>query len=158
MNDDATATADNATATAETAELTPTPYPPYTESNPPSGQDFSGTAQSVITQAQMASQVNSQDQPTELESTFQPGQTIYMAYHWANIGYAGYVYTIWYFNGQEVDTNRSDYLSTSYRYYDGYISDSFTEDGQGGVEVYMCQKSDCSDRQLAWMRPFSVSG
>lgn len=158
MNGDATATADNATATADTAQLTPTPYPPYTESNPPSGQDFSGTAQEIITRAQMASEMNSQDQPTELQSTFEPFQTIYLAYHWANIGYSGYVYTVWYFNGQQESTGTSDYINTDYRYYDGYISTDFSNDGQGAVEVYYCQKSDCSDRQLAWMRPFSVAG
>lgn len=159
-NANATAAAndDNATATADTISLTPTPYPPYTESNPPSGQDFSGTAQEIITKAQMASDVDSNDQPTELQSTFQPDQTIYLTYHWANIGYSGYVYTIWYFNGQQDSTGTSDYIGTAYSYYDGYISTNFADDGQGAVEVYYCHQSDCSDRQLAWMRPFSVSG
>src|SRR5581483_8896631 len=158
-NTNATATAkdDNATATADTAQLTPTPYPPYNESNPPSGVDFSGTAQHVITYAQMASQLNSKYQPTELQSAFQTGQKVYLAYHWTNIGYAGYVYMIWYFNGNNLGGVKSDHISTNYSYYDGYSSDSFEEPGQGAIEVYWCGQSSCSDRQLAWVRPFSVT-
>ncbi len=161
ISDDANATAtaidDNATATADTAQLTPTPYPPYNESNPPSGVDFSGTAQHIITYAQMASQVNSRYQPTELQSAFQIGQKVYLAYHWANIGYSGYIYMIWYFNGENIGSVKSDYISTRYSYYDGYSSDSFNEPGQGAIEVYWCGQSSCSDRQLAWVRPFSVT-
>ena len=154
-SDDATATASDATTTAL---LTPTPYPPYTESNPPSGTTFSGTAQQVVASAQLAGQLNDKYQPTELQSVFQPGQTIYLAYHWNNPGYGGYVYTIWYFDGQQVTTGISNALSVNYQYYDGYISYSLSQDGQGAVEVYLCGKSDCSDRQLAWVRPFTISG
>jgi len=164
--DDANATAtsaeDNATATADagtaTAQLTPTPYPPYNESKPPSGVDFSGLAQQIVPTAQMASQLNSQYEPTELQSVFPPGQKMYIAYHWVNVGYSGYVYTIWYFNGQEVTHYRSSYISTAYSYYNGYVSYSIFQDGQGAVEVYWCSKSDCSDRLLAWVRPFTISG
>lgn len=162
MNDDANATAtaidDNATATVDTAQLTPTPYPPYTESSPPSRQEFSGAAQEIIPTAQMASQLNSKYQPTELESVFPPGQTMYLAYHWVNVGNAGYIYTIWYFNGQQITQGRSDYISTNYAYYNGYVSYSINEDGQGAVEVYWCSQSDCNNRQLAWVRPFTISG
>jgi len=161
INDDTNATAtaidDNATATASTAALTPTPYPPYNESNPPSGVNFSGTAQHIITYAQMASQLNSHYQPTELQSVFQTGQKVYLAYHWANIGYSGYVYMIWYYNGRSIGSVRSDFISTNYSSYDGYSTDSFEEPGQGAIEVYWCAKSDCSDRLLAWVRPFSVT-
>jgi|GEM_PF-4161792 len=155
---DATASADDATATAEIQELTPTPYPAYTESDPPSGDTFSGTAQQIIASAQLASDVNSKDQPTELESVYQPDQTIYLAYHWNNIGYSGYVYTIWYFNGQEETSDISDYMGTNYSSYDGYISYSLSDDGQGAVEVYWCKSSNCDDRELAWVRPFTISG
>ena len=154
----ATASADDATATAETQDLTPTPYPPYTESDPPSGDTFSGTAQQIIASAQLASDVNDKDQPTELESVYQPDQTIYLAYHWNNVGYSGYVYTIWYFNGQEETSGTSDYISANYSSYDGYISYSLPDDGQGAVEVYWCKSSDCSDSELAWVRPFTISG
>lgn len=152
---DATATASDATTTAL---LTPTPYPPYTESNPPSGATFSGAAQQAVASAQLASQLNDKDQPTELQSIFQPGQTIYLAYHWNNPGYGGYIYTIWYFDGQQVTTGTSSALSANYQYYDGYISYSLSQDGQGAVEVYWCRQSDCGDRQLAWVRPFGISG
>jgi hypothetical protein len=154
----ATAIADNATATATTAQLTPTPYPPYTESNPPSGVDFSGTAQHIITYAQMASQLNSHYQPAELQSAFHVGQKVYLAYHWTNAGYAGYIDMIWYFNGSSIGSLRSDLISTRYSYYDGYSAYTFTEPGQGAVEVYWCGTSSCSNRQLAWVRPFSVTG
>lgn len=157
---DATASAidDAATATAVTMQLTPTPYPSYTESNPPSGVDFSGTAQHIVTYAQMASQLNSHYQPTELQSHFRVAQRVYLAYHWINTAYAGYVDMIWYFNGSPVGHLRSDFISTRYSYYDGYSAYTFTGPGQGAVEVYWCATSGCSDRQLAWVRPFSVIG
>lgn len=149
-------TGDNATSTAITNSLTPTPYPPYTESNPPSGSTFSGNAQQIIANAQLASQVNSDNQPTELQSNFTTGQEVYMAYQWTQ-GYHGYVYTLWYFNGQMEDnlTARSDLITNTMRGY-GYMGSTFFHTGQGAVEVYYCGQSDCSDRQLAWVRPFSV--
>lgn len=158
VNATATAINNNATATVATTQLTPTPYPPYTESNPPSGATFSGTAQRIVTYAQMASQLNSHYQPTELQSIFQVGQKVYLAYHWTNIGYSGYVDMVWYFNGRSIGSLRSDVISTNYGYYDGYSAYTFVEPGQGAVEVYWCSTASCSNRQLAWMRPFSVSG
>ena len=150
------ATSDNATSTAITNSLTPTPYPPYTESNPPSGATFSGDAQQIIANTQLASQVDSNNQPTELQSNFNTGQEVYMVYQWIQ-GHHGYVYTLWYFNGQREDnlTNRSDLINNNMRGY-GYMGSTFNSPGQGAVEVYYCTQSDCSDRQLAWVRPFSV--
>ena len=159
-NDNATGTADtgssNATSTAITTSLTPTPYPPYTESNPPSGSTFSGSAQQVIANAQLASQVDSKNQPTELQSNFNVGQQVDIVYQWTQ-GYHGYAYTLWYFNGQREDnlTSQSKFISnTAYGY--GYMASTFDSAGQGAIEVYYCGQSDCSDRQLAWVRPFSI--
>lgn len=162
LNDDATTTADNATATADsatsTAMLTPTPYPPYTESNPPSGGNFSEYAQQVIASAQTAGSVDSQNRPNTLQSKFNSGDEVYLSYKWTQ-GYSGYVYTLWYFNGRlESDlTSRSKYIYT-YNYGYGYMGATFYDSGQGAIEVYWCGKSDCSDRRLAWVRPFSVGG
>lgn len=152
-NISASATAFEATYTTS---LTPTPYPAYTESNPPSGSTFSGVAQDIITNAQMASEYNSKYQATELQSTFKVGQKIYLAYHWQNSGYSGYVATIWYFNGQSSKLVHSDLISTNYSSYNGIFSNSMSRPGQGAVEVYWCEKPDCQKTWLAWVRPFSV--
>lgn len=144
----------DAQATQETVQLTPTPYPPYTESNSPSGSTFEGNAQQVILNAQTASEVDSKNEPTELQSIFNPGDKIYLAYEWAQ-GHAGYAYTIWYFNGEQVSDSKSDYIASN-KYGYGYMSDSFDQEGQGAIEIYLCGKSSCSDRQLAWVRPFTI--
>jgi hypothetical protein len=156
-NATSTAAAVNATANAPTP--TPTPYPPYSESVSPSGNTFNGDAQSIITNTQVASAINSSDQATTLQSTFNTGETIYMAYH-ANLvasngtSWSGTVKIIWYFNGQTGDSRSSDYMDgTKYTSYDGYFSLSYSQPGQGAAEIYFCQTSTC---WLAWVRPFKV--
>ncbi|MEO6888734.1 MAG: hypothetical protein ABI456_06085 [Ktedonobacteraceae bacterium] len=155
MNDDATSTAQNATYTTM---LTPTPYPPYTESNPPSGATFYEAAQQVIPSAQLASTVDNQHRPTELQSTFRGGQTIYLVYKWAQ-GNTGYVQTRWYFNGEMKHTLISKLVSQYATGY-GYMSTgfySYGNTGQGAVEVFWCQDAGCNHGGLAWVRPFSVT-
>lgn len=150
----ASATASQATFTTS---LTPTPYPPYTESNPPSGMNFSGTAQQIITSAQMASAYNSSTyEPTELQSTFRAGEKMYLAFHWQNAGYAGYVAVIWYLNGRSSNLVHTNWLGSNYSYYNGIFPNAMSSQGQGAVEVYWCEKPDCQKRWLAWVRPFSV--
>lgn len=150
---------DNATSTAYAVSLTPTPYPPYTESNSPSGATFSGRAQQVIANAQLADNVDSHNQPTSLESTFNNDQTIYLVYNWAR-GNTGYVQTRWYLNGELKDTSLSNYINQNANGY-GYFSDSFFVSngavGQGAVEVFWCQDADCTHGGLAWVRPFSIN-
>jgi hypothetical protein len=155
MNDDATATADDATYTAQ---LTPTPYPPYTESQSPSGATFSEAAQQVIPNAQLASAVDSSYRPTELQSTFRSGQEIYLVYKWA-AGNTGYVQTRWYLNGERKDTNMSKYINqNAYGY--GYMGETFyitDNTSQGTIEVFWCQDAACAHGGFAWARPFSVT-
>jgi cytoskeletal protein RodZ len=156
MTDDATATADDATYTAA---LTPTPYPPYTESQSPSGADFSEAAQQVIPNAQLASAVDSSShRPTELQSTFQSGQTIYLVYKWAQ-GNTGYVQTRWFYNGESKGEVMSKYIGQYAAGY-GYMTGNFYaygNTGQGTIEVFWCQDSGCNHGGLAWVRPFSVA-
>jgi hypothetical protein len=155
MNDDATTTADDATYTTE---LTPTPYPPYTESQSPSGATFSEPAQQIVPTAQLASAVDSSTyRPTELQSTFQSGQAIYLVYNWA-MGNTGYVQTRWYLNGEMKGTNMSKYIGQSTYGY-GYMGETFyisDTTNQGTVEVFWCQDDACAHGGLAWARPFSV--
>ena len=161
--DDATSTAfsanEDATSTAYSNSLTPTPYPPYTESNPPSGANFSEQAQQIISNAQLADNVDSQHRPTSLESAFNSGQTIYLVYKWTQ-GFTGYVQTRWYFNGSLTNTTTSDYINQNDAGY-GYFTNNFDASngavGQGAVEVFWCQDSGCTHGGLAWVRPFSVN-
>ncbi|HEX7734195.1 MAG TPA: hypothetical protein VF458_05020 [Ktedonobacteraceae bacterium] len=158
LDNHATATADGATATAYSAQLTPTPYPPYTESNSPSGATFSEAAQQVIPTAQLAGEVDSQNRPVTLQSTFRSDKTIYLSYKWAQ-GNTGYVQTRWYVNGAMKHKSMSKYIN-QYAYGYGYFSDGFsTYDTtlQGTIEVFWCQDSACTHGGLAWARPFSVT-
>ncbi|MBO0793758.1 MAG: hypothetical protein J2P36_22795, partial [Ktedonobacteraceae bacterium] len=148
---DATSTALQATTQAE---LTPTPFPPYSESHPPSGSDFSGTAQSILTNAQMASAVYSDNQPKTLTSTFSPYQTIYLSYK-LTPGNTGYAFPKWYQNGDSGKWGKGVALSGRSGY--GYFSATYYGKSQGAVELYWCTKSDCSDGQLAWVRTFEVT-
>lgn len=155
LNIDATSTADDATVSAE---LTPTPFPPYTESYSPSGADFSEAAQEVITSAQLASEVDDSNRPTELQSTFRSGQTIYLVYNWAQ-GNTGYVQTRWYFNGESKGEGMSKYIGQNAAGY-GYSTGTFYANGntgQGTIEVFWCQDADCTHGGLSWIRPFSVT-
>ena len=155
MNNNATAAAGNATFSAQ---LTPTPYPPYTESDSPSKATFSGAAQQVIPSAQLAGSVDSSHQPVTLQSKFRSGDTIYLSYKWAQ-GNTGYVQTRWYVNGEMKDEIMSNYL-TQYSNGYGYHAKSFSTYGatlQGTVEVFWCQDSACTHGGLAWARPFSVT-
>ncbi|WP_201394161.1 hypothetical protein [Ktedonobacter sp. SOSP1-52] len=156
--DDATATAGNATATAYAVQLTPTPYPPYTESESPSGATFSEAAQQVIPTAQLANEIDSQQRPITLQSKFQSGQTIYLSYKWAQ-GNTGYVQTRWYVNGEMKDEVMSKYINEYANGY-GYFSESLSPYDvtfQGTVEVFWCQDANCTHGGLAWARPFSVT-
>lgn len=164
QNVQATATANtdeannNATATAYAVALTPTPYPPYTESYSPSGATFSGAAQQVISSAQLASAVDNQNRPTELQSTFQGGQTIYLVYQWTR-GYTGYVQTRWYVDGKDELNYTSGYTNQYAEGY-GYISNTVFSYGtveQGTIEVFWCQDKECTRGGLAWVRPFTVA-
>jgi flagellar basal body-associated protein FliL len=155
INIDETATADDATASAE---LTPTPFPPYTESYSPSGANFSEAAQEVITNAQLASEVDSSNRPSELQSTFQSGQTIYLVYKWAQ-GNTGYVQTRWYYNGESKGEAMSKYIGSNAVGY-GYMTGTFYaygNTGQGTIEVFWCQDAACTHGGLSWIRPFSVT-
>lgn len=158
LNDDATSTADAATSTAYSVQLTPTPYPPYTESQSPSGASFSEAAQQVIPAAQLADQVDSQNRPVTLQSKFNSGQTIYLSYKWAQ-GNTGYVQTRWYLNGEMKHKGMSKYIgANAYGY--GYFSEGFyvyDSLAQGTVEVFWCQDAACQHGGLAWARPFSVN-
>lgn len=164
QNTQATATSNaddastNATATSFAVALTPTPYPPYTESDSPSGANFSEAAQQVISSAQLASAVDNKNRPTELQSTFQSGQTIYLVYSWTR-GYTGYVQTRWYVDGKDELNYTSDYTNQYATGY-GYMSDSFISYGnveQGTIEVFWCQDKACTRGGLAWARPFTIT-
>jgi hypothetical protein len=136
-----------------TTKLTPTPYP-YTDSNPPSHSTFSGLAQSILTNAQLASAVNSDYQPTQVSSTFSPNQTIYLTFT-VQGGRAGYFYPIWYFNGKSGYPGKVGTIAQG-AHGPAYVSISYSGPATAAVELYWCAKSDCSDRLLAWVRSFKV--
>jgi hypothetical protein len=131
------------------AYLTPTPF---SESRPPSGLNFSGTAQSIITNPQMASEVYSDYQAKTITSTFKPYQKIYLAYT-LSTGHTGYIGALWYGGTSKT---WSDLVNIQNRSGYGDFSISYTGPVQGAVELYWCEKTDCSDRELAWVRTFQV--
>jgi hypothetical protein len=129
--------------------LTPTPF---SESQPPSGLNFSGTAQSIITNPQIASAVYDDYQAKTITSTFKPNQRVYLAFK-LSAGYTGYIGALWYGG---TSPKWSDLLDIQDHYGYGDFSIIYTGPVQGAVELYWCQKNDCSDRELAWVRTFQV--
>jgi hypothetical protein len=146
INSSGTSTAIESTSTAR---LSPTPF---SESQPPSGLNFSGTAQSIITNPQIASAIYDDNQPKTITSTFKPTQRIYVAFT-LSAGHSGYIGALWY-GGTSPDW--SDLLNIENHSGYGYFSIMYTGAVQGAVELYWCQKADCSDRELAWVRTFQV--
>jgi hypothetical protein len=167
----ANATADanaNANATAY-AQETAAAACGYSDSNSPSGYTFNGTTQTILTSAQLASQVYGDYQAETLTSSFTYGQTIYLSYRMvANQGsvyYKGYIRTIWHWDCQSQTTSSyTSYIDGSqYTANVGAYGD-FTEifpsgSGQvkGAVELLWCNDTSGNTCSLAWVNTFTVS-
>jgi hypothetical protein len=143
-------------ANTQHTSISPTPQPPSpSPTNAPSPTAMSFPGQQYISNAQMASQINTQTtQPTQLSTTFMVNQKIYVTFQLHPAGQSGAVCLLWYLNGRQVTGYNfavGQYSSGSYSYaiYGG--------SGTGTVEVYWASSTSCADKQLAQRVNFTVT-
>ncbi len=157
----ATATADQQTATASGNSPTsaPTSAPttaPTTSAAAPSGNSIDSTASSIITHIQTSTAIDSNDKPTNVTSSFQTNQAVYVTYDLSLNGQTGYVEVKWYFDGQMAASKIFNANNPQYAH--GYFGETYTKSTQqGAAEIYWCTQSDCSDEALAGYTTFTVS-
>ena len=151
-----TATSSVPTSAPTTAPTTaPTSAP--TQPASPSGLPIDSTALSIVTNAQTASAVNSNAQPTQLSSSFALQQTIYATFDLQLNGQTGFAEAKWYADGQLILTSSILNISNPTAP-GGYIAAKYSIATQNGaVELYWCTQSDCSDAALAGVVDFTVS-
>jgi zinc-ribbon domain len=143
------------TPTATTAQSTSTPVvTPTTGANTPSGAQIDSTAAAIITKAQTASAIDSNDFPTQLTSNFNVGQNVYVTFNLVTNGQSGYteakLYSDTSFVGSKILTIQSNFDH-------GFFTVTLNQASTGTVELYWCAQSDCSDAKLATFVTFTVA-
>jgi flagellar basal body-associated protein FliL len=144
------------TGTPTVTRSIPTSAPTTPSNSSPSGNPIDPTAASIITNPVMTSAVDSNDQPTNVTSTFQTNQKIWVTFGLNLQGSTGYVEAKWYVNDQLYVTR--NFAANNPAFTSGYFWQEYTASGQGAVELYWCTQSDCSDAALAAYTTFTVSG
>jgi hypothetical protein len=159
----ATSTADAATTTSTSNTPTTSTTPTTTNATPttsssgasPSGLPIDSTAAGIITNAQMASGVDSNFKPTTVKSTFGIKQTIYATFNIdPNAPPKGYVIGKWYSNGTYAFSSKILAVESNFV---GYLSAEYNIATQGTVELYWCVQANCSDAKLADVVNFTVT-
>lgn len=139
------------TAATATTAVTPTPTSGTTT---PSGKQIDPAAAAIITKAQTASAIDSNDFPSHLTSNFTPGQNVYVTFNLTTNGQAGYaeakLYSDTTYVGNKILTIQSNFDH-------GYFTATLNQASTGTVELYWCTKSNCSDDKLATFVKFNVS-
>jgi hypothetical protein len=149
------------TPTATTAQSTPTtsitPTPivtPATGGTVPSAAQVDPAAAAIITNAQTASAIDSNDFPTTVTSSFTAGQTIYVTFHLTTNGQSGYSEARLFSNttyiGNKILTIQSNF---DHGYFTVFINQAAT----GTVGLYWCTQANCSDAKLATFVTFTVA-
>ncbi len=148
----ATPTATTASSTA-TAATTPA-VTPTSGSTSPSGAQIDPAAAAIITKAQTASGIDSNDFPTNVTSNFAVKQNVYVTFNLTTNGQSGYteakLYSDTTYVGNKILTIQSNFDH-------GYFTATLNQPSTGKVELYWCTKSDCSDAKLATFVTFNVS-
>jgi hypothetical protein len=149
------------TPTATTAQSTPTtsitPTPivtPATGGTVPSAAQVDPAAAAIITKAQTASAIDSNDFPTTLTSSFNAGQTVYVTFNLTTNGQSGYSEARLFSNttyiGNKILTIQSNF---DHGYFTVFINQAAT----GTVGLYWCTQANCSDAKLATFVTFTVA-
>jgi len=155
----ATSTAISATSTsvAKTTPTTSTNTTPTTSTSGntgPSGTTIDPTAAGIITDAKMASAVDSNYNPTKVTNTFVTKQTIYATFKIDANAPDGYVQGKWYADGKYAFSSKALAVKGDFL---GYLSAEYNIATQGTVELYWCTQSGCSDAKLADVANFTVT-
>jgi len=150
-----TSTATTAPSSSPTTSTTPTPIvTPTTGETVPSAAQIDPAAAAIITKAQTASAIDSNDFPTTLTSNFTVGQTVYVTFNLTLNGQSGYVEAKFY-GGTTYIGNKILMVQSAFDH--GYFTFTFNRATTGNAEMYWCTKSDCSDAKLATLVTFNLA-
>ena len=120
----------------------------------PSAAQVDPAAAAIITNAQTASAIDSNDFPTTVTSSFNAGQTIYVTFHLTTNGQSGYVEAKFYVDSTYAKNN---ILTVKPSYDHGYFGVPYNQAATGTVGLYWCAQSNCSDAKLATFVTFTVA-
>lgn len=122
----------------------------------PSGSPIAPAATAIVTNVQVASAVDSYYHPTQVTNTVAVGQTLYITFDLHLNGRTGYVQAKFYRDREFID--QTDVLTVQPGVLNAAVYASFPEAiPNGTTELYWCQQSDCSDRQLAAVVHFTIT-
>ncbi len=149
-----TPTATTAPSTPTTSITPTTAVTPTTGGTTPSGAQIDPAAAAIITKAQTASAIDSNDFPSQLTSNFTVGQNVYVTFNLVTNGQSGYteakLYSNTTFVGNKILTIQSNFDH-------GFFTVTLNQASTGTVELYWCTQSDCSDAKLATFVTFTVA-
>jgi hypothetical protein len=150
----ATPTATTAQSTPTTA-ITPTPIvTPTTGETVPTGALIDPAAAVIITKAQTASAIDSNDLPTTLTSSFNASQNVYVTFNLTTNGQSGYTEAKLFSNTTYVGNK---ILTIQSNFDHGYFTVTLNQAATGTVGLYWCTQSNCSDAKLATFVVFTVT-
>ena len=144
----------NVTPIATTSDTTPIATTSGTGSGVPSSSQVDSTAAANITGAQTAGGVDSNNQPTDVKSSFTVGNTVYVTFTTA--GHAGYITMKVYRDGQ-FDVQPDTPITMNSGDNVGAFTITLNNPGQFVVGLYWCTQSDCSDAALGQVTNFTAS-
>lgn len=139
--------------TSQFGTTTAQPTTGTTNTNVPDPSQIDSNAASMIISAQSSSGIDSNFLPTDSQSSFNVGDTVYVTFKTA--GNTGYIMSKWFQNGQDV-ADSSPIADTSGQTA-GYFNHAFSASGSAVVGLYWCTQADCSDAALAQVVNVNVS-
>jgi len=120
----------------------------------PTGKTISPTATAILFHAQTASAIDNTLTPTQLTSTFETNQHVYVTFQIDSKGLDGTIQARWYANGQQVSISMFHHTHGNMK---GLVSYMYTVPANAGVvALFWCIQKDCSDAQLATVLHFTV--
>jgi hypothetical protein len=141
------------TSTPKVSTSTPTTEPTATAIPSKTATTYPG--QQYIDNAQMSASVDPNTlQPSQLTTSFQTGQKIYVSFQVHPNGHAGAVCIIWYLQSKQI-TNFSIPVSATSGY--SYAYAIYGGSGPAYVELYWASNTQCSDQVLAQHVNFTVT-
>ena len=142
------------TPTVIAASPTTPAVTPTTQAQVPSGVTIDPAAAAIVTKAQTAIAIDSNDFPTQVTSNFKVGQDVYVTFNLATNGKSGYVEAKLYGNTSYVGNK---ILPVQSNYDHGYFTVTLNRAAIGTTGLYWCLQSDCSDAKLATFVTFNVA-
>jgi len=132
----------------------------------PSGLTINPTAAAIITDAQTSSGVDAttfQPSSAHLTTSFKTKQQVYLSFKLNAAKYnvnkqPAYLLVKFYADGKSVIKKEQPYTITQPIDAAYFVAEYYVPTSNAAAEVYWCNKSDCSDRQLAQVLHFTISG